>query len=93
MTKVVGSASEGEKVNGENTEAPPGSWRIAVILWASGILTGVSYCSAVTAAHAVSEESKWVFVVSGFFLVLGCLVGCSFVVVSWHQSKRQRPPC
>lgn len=94
MMEVVGSAPEGDKVNSEkNGSTQPGSWKIAVTLWVSGILTGVSYCSAVTAAHADGEEGKLVFMVSGGFLVLGCLVGCSLIVASWHQFRRARKPC
>lgn len=88
MTGVERTDSGNKEMNDGKNGIQPGSWRISVILWASGILTGVSYCSAVTAAYVEEENSKLVFAISASFLVLGCLVGCSFIVANWYQDKR-----
>ncbi|CAN5782218.1 hypothetical protein BH09VER1_BH09VER1_17870 [soil metagenome] len=67
-------------MNDELNKRSRAGWQTAVTLWASGVLTGVSYCSATTAAHVGDESSKTLFIISAFFFALGCLVGLWFII-------------
>lgn len=74
-------------MNEESNRKSHSSWRTAVTLWASGVLTGVSYCSATTAAHAGDEASKMVFIISMGFFVLGCLAGLFLTIERLDRLK------
>lgn len=75
---------------GRTAAAETSPWVFSVLIWMSGVLTGVSYCCAVTAAQAAEEAPPAGLMVSVILFGVGCAVAVSVTVRGLRASVRTK---